>query len=248
MHEGEAGENRGAGANRRERGPDRPSEEKAQGGRRVREVDPREDAVSNEVSSEGSAEVTWIQWFCSLQGNEFFTEVAEDYVQDDFNLTGLGSQVPYYDYALDIILDVETPQDELLTEDQQELVESAAEVLYGLIHARFINTARGMNQMIEKLKRTEFGRCPRVLCEGQAMLPVGRSDVPHKVTVKCFCPKCNDIYLPKSSRKAATDGAYFGTSFPHLVMQAHPELCPQRTKQEYVPRIYGFRVRKMQDS
>ena len=30
--------------------------------------------------------------------------------------------MPYYDYALDIILDVETPQDELLTEDQQELV------------------------------------------------------------------------------------------------------------------------------
>jgi len=27
------------------------------------------------------------------QGNEFFTEVAEDFVQDDFNLTGLGSQV-----------------------------------------------------------------------------------------------------------------------------------------------------------
>lgn len=31
--------------------PDRPSEEKAQGGRRVREVDPREDAVSNEGPS-----------------------------------------------------------------------------------------------------------------------------------------------------------------------------------------------------
>jgi hypothetical protein len=44
------------------------------------------------------------QWFCSLQGNEFFTDVAEDFVQDEFNLTGLGSQVPYYDYALDIIL------------------------------------------------------------------------------------------------------------------------------------------------
>ena len=39
-----------------------------------------------------------------MQGNEFFTDVAEDFVQDEFNLTGLGSLVPYYDYALDIIL------------------------------------------------------------------------------------------------------------------------------------------------
>jgi casein kinase II subunit beta len=28
-------------------------------------------------------------------------------------------QVAYYDYALDIILDIETPQDEMLTEEQQ---------------------------------------------------------------------------------------------------------------------------------
>jgi hypothetical protein len=83
-----------------------------------------------EEESSDVDEVSWIQWFCSLQvcalsralsappslsralsrslsrsrslslalslcaqGNEFFTEVAEDFVQDDFNLTGLGSQV-----------------------------------------------------------------------------------------------------------------------------------------------------------
>ncbi len=56
--------------------------------------------------------------------------------KDDFNLTGLNLLVPYYEFALDMVLDVEMPMEDTLTEEQQEIVESAAEMLYGLIHAR----------------------------------------------------------------------------------------------------------------
>ena len=102
----------------------------------------------------------------------------------------------------DLILDADSPNNEILTEEQHELVESAAEMLYGLIHVRYILTSRGMGAMFEKFKNCEFGRCPRVHCNGQPCLPIGTSDVPRQATVKIFCPKCCDIYYPRSKYQA----------------------------------------------
>jgi len=106
-------------------------------------------------------EASWVRWFCALRGNEFFAEVDEDYLEDDFNLAGLAAQVPYYDYALDMLLDHALPDDLVLTEQQSEALENAAERLYGLAHARFAVTARGLQAVMDKFRQCEFGRCPR---------------------------------------------------------------------------------------
>ncbi|XP_047307144.1 casein kinase II subunit beta-3-like isoform X3 [Impatiens glandulifera] len=209
----------------------------------------RFDAVEYETESEESdvsgsdgEEASWISWFCSLRGNEFFCEVEEDYIQDDFNLCGLSGQVPYYDYALDLILDVEPSHGDTFTAEQNELIESAAEMLYGLIHVRYILTTKGMAAMLEKFKNAEFGRCPRVYCCGQPCLLVGQSDIPRTGTVKLYCPKCDDIYSPRSRFHSNIDGAYFGTTFPNLFLMTYGHLKPQTPSQSYVQRVFGFKI------
>lgn len=37
----------------------------------------------------GVSQMGWIQWFCSLEGHEFLTDIDEEFIRDPFNIYGL---------------------------------------------------------------------------------------------------------------------------------------------------------------
>lgn len=103
------------------------------------------------------------------------------------------------------------------------VIESSAEMLYGLIHQRFICSRAGIQQMSEKYELGHFGVCPRSHCEQARTIPVGLSDIPGEETVKLFCPSCLDVYVPPNSRFQTVDGAFFGRTFGALFLLTFPE-------------------------
>ncbi|KAL1767979.1 casein kinase II subunit beta isoform X1 [Sigmodon hispidus] len=135
-----------------------------------------------------------------------------------------------------MILDLEPDEELEDNPNQSDLIEQVAEMLYGLIHARYILTNRGIAQMLEKYQQQDFDYCPRVYCLW---------DIPGEAMVKLYCPKCMDMYTPKSSRHHHTDGAYLGTGFPHMLFMVHPEYQPKRPANQFVHRLWGFKIHPM---
>eukprot|EP00919_Chromeraceae_sp_WS-2016_P074094 GHVR01175305.1.p1 GENE.GHVR01175305.1~~GHVR01175305.1.p1 ORF type:complete len:229 (+),score=26.95 GHVR01175305.1:80-766(+) len=195
----------------------------------VSEFESQSASYSELSGSEAEEEGSWVEWFCNLKGNEFFVEVDEEYIQDDFNLTGLSTILPYFDHALNMILDLELTDDspDPLTEEQYPIVEGAAQMLYGLIHARYILTSKGLQAISEKYQERLYGQCPNVMCDSQSMLPVGLSDVIKQSTTKTYCPRCQELYHPTSNRLSTIDGAFFGTTMAPLYFMTYPEVLIQ---------------------
>src|ERR1700749_394402 len=85
------------------------------------------------MSSSSQIVDTWISNFCNEVGHEYFAEVSEDFIEDDFNLTGLQAQVPMYKDALEMILDVEPSEtnSSALSEEEEEEEEEEDDGILG---------------------------------------------------------------------------------------------------------------------
>ena len=84
-----------------------------------------------------------------------FCEVERSYIEDGFNLYGLRACVANFSDCLDLILDRIGPDDD---SDDSHLTQSAC-TLYGLIHARYILTAHGLDAMYAKVRPLNILLC-----------------------------------------------------------------------------------------
>lgn len=200
-------------------------------------------AAEDQYTGSSGSEFTeyWVDWFLGMKGNEYFCDIDVEYIKDRFNLTGLNAYVEKISLLIDLVTDAAVI-DENQPQRVKDRIEENCKIFYGLIHARFIITARGLSKMLEKYKSGHFGYCPRVLCNVQPLLPIGMTDNPGLQSVKLYCAHCEDLYQPKSSRHAHIDGAFFGTSFPGMFLQNYPELVPVHRTAVFKPRIFGFQV------
>ena len=191
-----------------------------------------------------NAQIGWIKWFCSLEGHEFLVEIDEDYIRDPFNLQGLQEKFTKEKMktCLRMILSPQQPnEDDLNDEAFLELNQESSD-LYSLMHARFINSPRGLAKVYQKFLNGTYGTCPRALCDRQKVLPVGLSDSLRTSRFKNFCPRCEEVYLPKT-RQVNVDGACFGSSFPQVFLMHYPMavILPPKVY-HYEPKIFGFKI------
>ena len=121
-----------------------------------------------------------------------------------------------------------------------EIYQSAMD-LYGLIHARFILSPRGLAMMREKFLLGVFGTYQRILCDRQVVLPIGLSEELSTSRVKIYCPRCQEVYVPRQ-KHLDIDGAYFGISFANILFKTYPDLYPKDGPLTYQPLIFGFKI------
>ena len=177
---------------------------------------------------------SWIDLFLKTQQGHLFVVISDDFIRQAASNPAISERFSNIQELLNLILEKDIEE---ITPDD---VQKQAEVLYGLIHQKFLLTEEGRLSMIEKQKRGEFPKCPRVFCHDFTCVPYGSSNELKRDVVKLFCPNCTDVY--NYDNNCHIDGAYFGPDWVHYLMNEHPEVAPKEDPEAYIPHVFGFNV------
>ena len=179
----------------------------------------------------------WIDYFLKQPENRFLCRVDNNFIQS--KASKIKDQFPFTHLpeALEFLLNGRTEISNNIMEE--------AKILYGLIHAQYLMTEAGQEQMLAKFHNHDFEKCPRTLCKNCQCLPFGSKSIYGKSKLQLFCPNCTDSYNIPGNDNRTLDGSFFGPDWFHFLLQKHPEdpeLFPPEPPAPFVPKIYGFKV------
>ena len=172
---------------------------------------------TDDDSDSEKSKTSWIDSFLEQSGSDWFCKIPVTYINDSFNIYGLNLNAPHGKSAFKQLLGNLDDSSDSFDSDSEDVIEHVTEQLYGLIHARYIFTQEGINEMTKKFSEGVFGTCPRYNCGGTHLIPIAMSDRPNVDTVKTYCYRCQQIYETDPAH-ATLDGAYFTKSFAHYFL------------------------------
>lgn len=184
----------------------------------------------------------WINQFCKKRKNAWYVKIDEKWVSDWFNQHGIDELFPHFKMAMRLITNRTGSKWLSLTQNEIATINTEAEHIYGLLHARYICQPRGLELMRRLYDKKLFGKCPRYACHGTQLIPMGTTFTPRKHSTKLFCPCCYDIY--RAPNDMITDGAHFGPAFPHIFLLEYPDLDRHNKFTPFTLTAFGFPIRR----
>ena len=174
---------------------------------------PSEEQTAQQYDPDKETVSSWVKEYIS--SNPWLVPISTTYINDNFNLWGLNSEIKNYSPALKMIKGVDLQ----LTDEERESIKEEAIKLFNLIHQRYLLTFAGVKQLQVKYLAETYGKCPRVSCHHAKLLPIGLSPHYGEEHVKLYCPCCKEVYdtLPEYEKY---DGAAFGPYCPSFFQQA----------------------------
>jgi casein kinase II subunit beta len=181
----------------------------------------------------------WLVRFLGQPRCKILLRVEDEFLHNSFNITGAKQQLTRFAQAYEFLRRGTIPAG---SEEDHDVIAREAEILYCLLHLRFLLTRMGMQLLFEKFQQKLFQQCPRVNCRGAQCLPYGVSEEFGRHAVKMYCPGCCDIYDVTDPDLERLDGSAFGPSWVHMFLQKYPQVIPPGPGKVYVPKIFGFRI------
>lgn len=229
---------------------------------------------ARQATSSSSSTTPWVEQYIG-NTNENLLPVPREFLTDGFNLMNVAAVVhnkfgkclddgipnfltkdakhpiSLYKLAHKLLLLEELPENWKLSIPLN--VQNAAEVIFLLVHSRFACSPRGLDAVYRALKSGGplFGKCPRISCCGQRLLPCGQSEQFGVGSSMRYCCCCGEIFHQWDVEQV--DGCAWA-GFCHLMLLTYgkelfPELRPDSIADKYknirtrpVPQIFGFDI------